>query len=116
MAAYGTTRNYLRAYGGPVGPEETTLDEQGHLSLVFSRPVVFPRELISEYSPSYQQEVPPLTPTDEELAEIDGLYEDAVEAIELLEAQVTDPLETVRRKHCLATQAGPGRRRLAPQE
>jgi len=48
MKGYGTVENYLRAYGGLAIAKESdvTFDKQGVFSVPFSRPIVFPTELI----------------------------------------------------------------------
>ena len=63
MEDYGTEENFLRAYGGAVEFPEPTFDKSGHLSIRFSRPVVFPTELLKEYNEAYVVEVPVLQPT-----------------------------------------------------
>lgn len=70
LESYGTEENYLRAYGGLVEFPEPKFDKNGYLSIVFSRPVVFPTSLIAEYNSDYQEVIPELRPTEEELAKI----------------------------------------------
>ena len=60
----------MRAFGGPVDFPEPKADSFGHLSIIFSRPIVFPTILVTEYDKSYVAEIPDLKPTEEELSEI----------------------------------------------
>ena len=53
LRSYGTEENFLRAFGGQVEFPEPKADSQGHLSIAFSRPVVFPTALVSEYDAGY---------------------------------------------------------------
>ena len=50
MEDYGTDENFLRAYGGVVEFPDPSFDKTGHLSIEFSRPVVFPTSLVQEYN------------------------------------------------------------------
>lgn len=70
LRSYGTEENFLRAFGGRVDFPEPKADSVGHLSIIFSRPVVFPTILVAEYDKNYVAEIPDLKPTEEELAEI----------------------------------------------
>ena len=47
------------------------------LSFLFSRPIVFPTELLAPFDNTYIEQVPELTATDEDLQQIDILYEKA---------------------------------------
>ena len=62
MANYGTPENWLRSYGGSVkfGDVDQSLSKSSEIKIKFSRPIVFPRELISVYDPSYRENVPKL--------------------------------------------------------
>ena len=53
LRSYGTEENFLRAFGGQVEFPVPKADSHGHLSIAFSRPVVFPTALVSEYDASY---------------------------------------------------------------
>ena len=53
LRSYGTEENFLRAFGGQVEFPEPTADSNGGLSIAFSRPIVFPTALVSEYDASY---------------------------------------------------------------
>ena len=74
MEGYGTTANYLRVYGGLVTSDNSNnkSDKNGNLGITFSRPVIFPEELIREYNSNYIEQIPELRPTDEELREIEA--------------------------------------------
>lgn len=67
MKIYGTPENYLRCYGGEVKASSPSMDADGNLSLVFSRPIVFPQELLVDFEPDYVEDVPPLEMTEDEL-------------------------------------------------
>ena len=71
LESYGTAENFLRAYGGQVDFPEPELSQDGLLQIAFSRPIVFPTSLISEYDSDYIEVVPELKPTDEELQQIE---------------------------------------------
>ena len=71
---YGTEENFLRAYGGAVEFPEPLIDNNGYLDIIFSRPVVFPASLIVEYNSDYEEVIPELKPTEEELAQISEDY------------------------------------------
>ena len=70
LEGYGTNKNWLRVYGGFVETQEPSFDKKGLLTFSFSRPVVFPTKLIAEYNSDYEEVVPKLTPTEDELKEI----------------------------------------------
>ena len=78
MHGYGTIFNYLRVYGGLAIAKESDVlfDKQGILSVPFSRPVVFPTELIKEYNTDYVAQIPKLEPTNQELAKIKALFDE----------------------------------------
>ena len=69
MANYGTLDNYLRCYGGSVSPieNENGVSDIGKLEIQLSRPVQYPTELLAEFDFMYQEDVPHLVPTAEEL-------------------------------------------------
>ena len=73
MANYGTTSNYVRCYGGTLSQDlgKTTMSDTGSVSLVFTRAVHYPRELMTEFDLSYIEQVPLLEPTDAEKASLD---------------------------------------------
>lgn len=77
MQGYGTVENYLRAYGGLAITKEKDVifDNQGVFSVPFSRPVVFPSELIKEYNTDYVTQIPKLEPTEQEMADIEEIFE-----------------------------------------
>ena len=60
---YGTVGNYQRVFGGSVEFPEPQADERGHLSVGFSRPVVFPDELMRDFDSNYVRKLPVLYPT-----------------------------------------------------
>ena len=66
MQGYGTVDNYLRSYGGIVTSDNSKnkSDKNGNLGISFSRPVIFPQELIKEYNSNYIEQIPELKPTD----------------------------------------------------
>ena len=68
MANYGTTENWLRSYGGEVEFEntDTELDKSGEIKIKFSRPVVFPRELLVDFDTGYREYPPELKLTEAE--------------------------------------------------
>ena len=83
MTVYGTTENYLRSYGGPVEVEnqsEQKLGDSGEISISFGRDIVYPRELISKYDPSYQESVPKLELSDGDKQDIQSKYEELLQA------------------------------------
>lgn len=57
--------------------KEPKIDKSGILNFAFSRPVVFPADLISEINSDYDEVIPKLTLTKEELAEISEVYKEA---------------------------------------
>ena len=59
MAEYGTTENYLRAYGGSVMTTEAHMSKNGKLTIPFSRPIVFPLDLLADFDSSYTEEAVP---------------------------------------------------------
>ena len=72
MANYGTKENFIRSYGGPVNTNDNEKDsgdvsDSGLLNISFSRPIQFPYELLKEFDAAYEEQVPPLEPTDEEI-------------------------------------------------
>ena len=73
---YGSPENFLRVFGGQVEFPEPSFDKSGHLSISFSRPIVFPTDLINEYDSSYVKVAPPLWPTEEELEQIKDDFEE----------------------------------------
>lgn len=75
LQGYGTAENYLRCYGGFVEPKKPKVDSKGSVAFIFSRSVVFPTSLLIEYDSEYVEQVPPLKPTEEELAEIRDVFE-----------------------------------------
>ena len=70
MEDYETDENFLRDYGGVVEFPDPSFDKTGHLSIGFSRPVVFPTEILKEYDEAYVVAEPLLQPTQAELAQI----------------------------------------------
>ena len=76
MEGYGTVDNYLRVYGGIVTSDDSNnkSDKNGNLGISFSRPVIFPEELIREYNSNYIEQIPELKPTDEEMKEIEAQF------------------------------------------
>ena len=76
LQGYDTVDNYLRCYGGPVEVKEPVIDDNGLLTFSFSRPVVFPTSFLQDFNSSYVEQVPSLTPTDEELKEINFVFEE----------------------------------------
>ena len=83
MSFYGTSANYLRSYGGRVAPTEATVSDNGALVVSFNRKIVYPLSLIQKYDPFYREEVPALTPTDEEKENIQKDYEAQKEQYEV---------------------------------
>ena len=71
---YDTIENYQRVFGGQIEFKEPKIDTQGHLSISFSRPVLFPTVLMAEYDDSYKRQIPELKPTEKELEEIRENY------------------------------------------
>ena len=67
----------MRSYGGYVETKDPSFDNEGSFQITFSRPVVFPQKLVSEYDSSYVEKVPILAPTEAELAEIRKVFEQA---------------------------------------
>jgi len=65
----------LRSYGGFVETKDPNFDKEGQFEITFSRPVVFPQNLMAEYDTSYVEKVPILAPTEAELAEIRKVFE-----------------------------------------
>lgn len=56
MKDYGTLENYIRSYGGLVEttvPKTGSLGKDNKVTLIFSRPVIFPRNLIESFDPGY---------------------------------------------------------------
>ena len=55
MSNYGKPENYLRCFGGLVVADttKTGIDVYGLLTVPFSRPVVFPTDLIKLYNHDY---------------------------------------------------------------
>ena len=67
MEKYGTESNYQRTYGGEIKPDkEGKMNHAGEVTIKFSRPVIFPNELIKEYDSDYVETVPILTITEAE--------------------------------------------------
>lgn len=69
MRGYDTVENYKRVYGGEV-TAIGSMDANGKFVLNFSRPIVYPRELIADLNDTYVERVPELVPTDEEMQAI----------------------------------------------
>lgn len=61
LAALQTPENLQKAYGGVVVGQEANFDSSGLVEFSFSRPVVFPRELLETFEPDYEESVPELT-------------------------------------------------------
>ena len=79
MRNYDTVENYLRVYGGPVSAK-VQMDDLGKLEVEFSRPIVYPKKLISKFDSDYEEQVPELTPTEEELDAIEKEFKKMQEA------------------------------------
>lgn len=77
MAEQQTVENYLQLYGGPVTSKTPKMDHYGKLTFSFSRPVIFPAELLKDFDSSFKEEVPVLKPTEEDLKQIKTLYDRA---------------------------------------
>lgn len=85
MADYGSTENYLRSYGGLVEVEnqsEQQLGDSGEISISFGRDIVYPRELIIKYDPTYQESVPKLELSDGDKQDIQSKYEELLKAFD----------------------------------
>ena len=80
--SYGTIENYKRSYGGAVKVKKTKFKKSGKLAITMNRDIVYPRPLIAKYDPTYVERVPPLKPTDEEIAQIRKEFEDQQEAFQ----------------------------------
>ena len=52
------------------------------MGIKFSRPIVFPRQLLSDFDPTYQENVPILEITEEDKAEIEAEYQELKKAHE----------------------------------
>ena len=46
MSTYGTQDNYQRSFGGVAAVEDPTMSDKGEVSFSFSRPIVYPKELL----------------------------------------------------------------------
>ena len=95
---YQSKDDYLRSYGGKVevNPavddasetiKEPTLGESGIVQIVFSRPIIFPTEVLAPYDVKYVEEVPLLELSDDQKKDIDKLYDKYVFDIETRAAE-----------------------------
>ena len=50
------------------------MSDDGQISIVFGRPIVYPTELMILYDKDYVEAIPELVPTDEELEELQGVF------------------------------------------
>ena len=99
MEKYGTESNYQRTYGGEIKPDkEEKMNHAGEVTIKFSRPVIFPNELIKEYDSDYVETVPILTITEAEKKELKKIYDEDVanisEQIEKEEENAGNELKT----------------------
>lgn len=58
------------------------LEESGEFEIYFSRSVVFPRSLLTQYDASYQEKVPELHLTDEEELLVQAEFETQLQTYE----------------------------------
>ena len=80
MRGYDTVKNYKRVYGGDV-TATGSMDENGNLILNFSRPIVYPKDLIASLNDTYDERIPELVPTDEEMQAIQSQFEEMKETL-----------------------------------
>ncbi len=57
--------------------KKPTVDKSGKIGIIFGRPMTFPTVLVAEYDSDYVENVPLLTPTQDELDEISKVFEEA---------------------------------------
>ena len=69
------------------------MSDKGEMLIVLSRPIHYPRELLSDYDISYEEKIPPLQPTVEEKQALDTEYEAIVAAAKAAEAAVSQVVE-----------------------
>ena len=55
MATYGTLQNIQRSFGGVANVTEAGMSDKGELTIKFSRPLVYPRALLEDFDPLYQE-------------------------------------------------------------
>ena len=71
MTSHGTSNNFLKVYGGHVSAKDAKLSDTGELIILFSRPVVFPQNLLVGLDSATQYvETVPAWPTEEILDEL----------------------------------------------
>jgi len=60
LTNYGTVENYVRSYGGQVsiGEQDRKLPKNNEVHLQFNREIKFPRELLAEFDPTFQEIAP----------------------------------------------------------
>ena len=76
MENYGTVINYQRTYGGELKLEEDAkVSKLGEFTIKFSRPIVFPNELLKEFDSEYVEAVPLLKATEAEKKELKKVYD-----------------------------------------
>lgn len=74
---YSTAKNWLRVYGGASEPStDSGVRDTGEVTIEFSRPIVFPTQLLQEFDQEYQEVVPVLEPTQGEKDELKKIYDE----------------------------------------
>ena len=75
--------DWKNAYGGlAIGDLNAgQINQDGILQIVFSRPVHFPTDLVlEEYNNEYVEDLPQIELSEEEMAEIEQLYQDVLDS------------------------------------
>ena len=70
-----TEEDYLLAFGGKVVAPKDLIVKEGELTILFSRPIIYPLVLMANYDDSYFEAVPKIELTLEELDELNSTYE-----------------------------------------
>ena len=70
-----TEVDYLIAFGGKVEAPNASIDEESEVTILFSRPIVYPLILMAVYDDSYFEAVPKIELTLAELDELKSTYE-----------------------------------------
>ncbi len=80
MHGYDTVENYKRVFGGDV-TATGSMDKNGKFILNFSRPIVYPQDLLAGLNDTYVERVPELVPTDEEMQAIESQFKEMEETL-----------------------------------